>query len=69
MLLCLPRGAPGGTGGKLPVSCRALVFAAPRYQVIKKGVGHPPDFGLSNQGLFLAEMLIISTYFSGQMAL
>jgi hypothetical protein len=49
----------GMTGGKFTVSRLALVFAAPRYQVIKKGVANPPDFGLENQGLFLAETLII----------
>jgi hypothetical protein len=36
-----------------------VVFAAPRDQAIKKGVGNPPDFGLENQSLFLTETLII----------
>ena len=52
-------GAPGVTGGKFTVRCLLVVFAAPRDQVIKKGVGDPTDFGLENQSLFLTETLII----------
>ena len=52
-------GAPGVTGGKFTVCRLTVVFAAPRAQVIKKGIGNPPDYGLKNQRPFLAEMLII----------
>jgi len=52
-------GAPGVTGGKFTVGGLLVVFAAPRDQVIKKGVGDPTDFGLENQSLFLTETLII----------
>jgi hypothetical protein len=35
-----------------------LIFAAPRYQMINKGVAHSPAFGLEHQALFGAKTLI-----------
>ena len=46
-------------GRKIYCVLLTVVFAAPRAQVIKKGIGNPPDYGLKNQRPFLAEMLII----------
>ena len=43
-----------------------LIFAAPRYQVIKNGVANPPAFGLENQMLFVAQTLIIEAFLSDQ---
>jgi hypothetical protein len=42
-------GSPGVTGGEFTVRRPTLLFAAPRYQMIKKGVANSPAFGLEHQ--------------------